>query len=228
MVEALHAVGQRVGYVALAVEAGGAEFIFAEVDAREHNVPRSQVCKAPQQLFDIGLVIRPLAVGLAQHDGGLGYVRHDEVGFFAEPRHAGGKIRGEEAVERAVVGHGGVDDREAFVVFEGVEDLAHDLKLFKGAQKAAVERVELKPELFPVTIERPQVASEVAVGEIGEAAGVRRKYGRWHDARRDAGGRKDGKRDGERAFAEARDIVDCSHAFLFCHDFTSVLCRRQI
>ena len=114
----------------------------------------------------------------------------------------------------SVIRHNGVDDDERTFSFEIANDILHKLCLRERAEITAVNHVERLSECFPMVGDGCHFARKVMKGKARHTARLGGKNGGRKRDGFNADGGKYGQANGQRASADAGDIVNGKGAFL--------------
>ena len=180
---------------------------LAVAHAGQHDGARALRGQRVEQRVDVALVVFGAELS-AGEEAGLGDVRQNEVGREGEALHGLDVIEVESRVELSVVRHGRVDDGESAVGQERREDVLHIGDLLPAAEVAGVDRVKRDVLLPPVRGDAGDVLGQIAHGKARKARRVRAQHGRGQNAGLEARGGEDRQRDGQRALADAGDVLD--------------------
>jgi hypothetical protein len=115
-------------------------------------------------------------------------------------------------IQGSVVCHGGVHDLQAPGGQAGIPCPLHQLDLAQAPQIAAVDGVEGKAFLFPLVQDARDGIRQVVEGEAGKG-GMVGKDGRRDDGRLQPHGGKEGQGYGQRALADAGNILNGNDFF---------------
>ena len=209
----VHAVGEVV-LCLVAVVACHTQFAGLKADTCEHHVLGAKGMEALEGLLHVGLVVLG-AVFLAQEQGSLGEVGHDDVGTVAQAAHLQWEVVVEARIEFAAVAHHGVHDAQGTLVGNLLHD-AEDVGNLCLGDVTGVEGVECNVLLLPLSKDVGHLVGEVEEGPGGVACRVVGKHRAGQYAALYSASGDDGQCHGERALAYAGNVLDGKKSFV-CH-----------
>ena len=175
---------------------------------------RSESAELFQHIFYINFIIVISDIRHAEHKRSLRQVRQDDVRLCAERRHTAGEFLRKARIELAAVRHNRIDDYLVFRRAEVVKYPADDLKLTERAEIAGINCVKTDVFLFPMLRYREHIVRKIAERKAFELR-MSRKDCRRHNRGFNAHRGNYRKGNCQRAFADARYILDCEYSFHF-------------
>jgi len=188
----------------------GIDAFFAgfRLDAGQYRLGAAQGGQFLQHAPDILLGVLRTQIRFSQQKAGFRQIGDDDVRLAAQLRHVQGELLREAGIQTAVVGHGRIDQDQRVPAAEVREQLRGQVNLFEGTQISGIQRIEMKSFLFPVCADRRDVRGQIPERPAFLECGMGGEHCRRNDRRFHAHGRDDRQGDGQRAFADAGDILN--------------------